>query len=129
MKKIQFTKALILALSIIAFNGSNVQAMEDGDGEVLVERTSPTRKSSPDLLRLMRNTPGKSIIALITEEESLPLCIQMLKKLDWKESNIITGESCCFRSAVMWLNSLFSFYEFGLELEEKKKEPEVYKIW
>jgi len=55
--------------------------------------------------------------------------IQMLKKLKWKDSQIVTSESCCFRSAVMWLNSLFSFYELGLRLEEAKKEPKVYISW
>jgi len=55
--------------------------------------------------------------------------IQMLKKLKWKDSQIVTSESCVFRSAVMWLNSLFSFYELGLRLEEGKKEPKVYISW
>lgn len=34
-----------------------------------------------------------------------------------------------FRETIMWLNSLFSFYELGMEKEEEKKNPKVYISW
>jgi hypothetical protein len=39
------------------------------------------------------------------------------------------AEACNFRYAVMWLNSVFNFYELGMEKERESLEPMVYISW
>ncbi|MFH1934300.1 MAG: hypothetical protein ABIN18_22350 [Pseudomonadota bacterium] len=39
------------------------------------------------------------------------------------------SDTCNFRHAVMWLNSVFSFYELGLQKEKQGLEPKVYISW
>jgi hypothetical protein len=34
-----------------------------------------------------------------------------------------------FRRSIMWLNSLYSFFELGYQLEEAKKNPKIYISW
>ena len=51
-----------------------------------------------------------------------------LKKISSPE-NIITKSIDDFRFAVMWLESLFQFFELGIELQEKGLEPYPYISW
>jgi len=39
------------------------------------------------------------------------------------------ANSCNFRYAVMWLNSVFNFYELGMAKEKEGLEPKVYISW
>lgn len=39
------------------------------------------------------------------------------------------ADPCNFRLAVMWLNSVFSFYELGMEKEREGLEPKIYISW
>lgn len=39
------------------------------------------------------------------------------------------ANTCEFRHAVMWLNSVFSFYELGMAKEKEGLEPKVYISW
>ena len=52
---------------------------------------------------------------------------QLAENLEADE--IVEGNIDCFRSAIMWINSLFSFYELGMEKEKEGKEPKVYISW
>jgi hypothetical protein len=54
---------------------------------------------------------------------------ELFKKLAESFDKVIEGNIDCFRSAIMWINSLFSFYELGMEKEKEGKEPKVYISW
>jgi hypothetical protein len=52
---------------------------------------------------------------------------QLAENLEVDE--VIEGKVEGLRWAIMWINSLFSFYELGMEKEKEKKEPKVYISW
>ena len=52
---------------------------------------------------------------------------KMLEKLDYDK--VEKSDSLGFRYSIMWLNSVFSFYELGLKKEEEKKNPEIDISW
>lgn len=54
---------------------------------------------------------------------------KMLGSKGFKADNIMTSRSCDFRSAIMWLNSIFSFFELGMEKQEEKKNPRIHISW
>lgn len=51
-----------------------------------------------------------------------------LKKMNLS-GDIQTGKIEDFRYAVMWLESLFAFFELGMELQDKGLEPYPYISW
>ena len=56
------------------------------------------------------------------------LILQALKKIAI-QSKVTTYKIEDFRTAVMWLESLFQFFELGIELQDKGLEPYPYISW
>lgn len=55
--------------------------------------------------------------------------LEMLAGAGIRREDVSVGRNRDLRGAVMWLNSLFSFYELGMEKEREGKLPEVYISW
>ena len=56
------------------------------------------------------------------------LIMTELKKMNIS-GKVMTGNIEDFRFAVMWLESLFQFFELGIELQDKGLEPYPYISW
>lgn len=86
---------------------------------------------------LIANMTGKDKIIeqnlIPNEQEQLgQKVIDMVKNMGF-DKVVVSGENDNpfenVRFAVMWANSLYSFYELGMEKQSKKKKPTIYISW
>jgi len=63
------------------------------------------------------------------EDNLLNPLLTLLEQFKDKGFKVKVSNNLNFRMAILWLNSLFDFYELGLKKEEEGKEPKIYISW
>ena len=63
------------------------------------------------------------------EKETQNKILESFKNAGFSEDRVVSASGLDFRDAVVWINSVFEFYELGMELEKKGLNPKVYISW
>lgn len=79
------------------------------------------------ILYLISAYTGKEIECSETEKQKKTgnTIFNALKKAGIPENQIGVSRNCGFRTAIIWLESVFAFFELGLDLEKKGLNPRV----
>ena len=83
------------------------------------------------ILYLMSAYTGKELKCSESEreKETHDTIFNAIKKAGYSEDQIGHSGSLNFRPAIIWLESIFAFFELGMELEKKGLNPRVVVEW